>query len=151
MPRLSILTRLVALLIFAAPGVHADVLQMPEQDRQTISIELPGRGMNMVDNGLHPLMAAGTAAGAQPHGAKRQIKVIVDNQALFKTDALIPRKPSHRMPRIVHKGLRQHQKTPCFIQPHFADKGGKPDAPFQPAGIPLCKLCDNHIPKIMAG
>ena len=47
MSRSLILSGLMALLVFGAAGVRAEVVQMPELDKPTLSVQLPGRGMNM--------------------------------------------------------------------------------------------------------
>lgn len=49
MPRLLILAAFMALLVFATSGLRAEVVHMPAPEKQTFSVELPGRGMSMVN------------------------------------------------------------------------------------------------------
>ena len=49
MSRLLMLSGFMALLLLATSGLRAEVVQMPAQDKQTLNIEMPGRGMTMVN------------------------------------------------------------------------------------------------------
>ena len=45
--RSLILSSFVSLMIAGAPNLYADVVQLPDQTKQTFAFELPGRGMSM--------------------------------------------------------------------------------------------------------
>ena len=48
MSRSSMYAVVMALFMAVAPNLCAETLQMPTQERELISIQLPGRGMSMV-------------------------------------------------------------------------------------------------------
>src|SRR5439155_4907554 len=80
------------------------------------------------------------AAGLQPPRLK--VDVVMDNKERIRLDLKEPGSSGDRAARLVHVGLRFHQREPELPEPHLRQRAGELGAPR--AAMPARNLVEHH-------